>query len=150
MTKRNLLKANVNYLIIKKEMASTLTTQVKNLNKAVTKLVDDVQALTLDKVLALVKTYVPETSLEKFTVEFEELKKTLKQDNVTLLATTDSLKKGASSERKKRVPSEYNIFIGSKIKELKEKNKEKNGKDLMKMAIEAWKARPAAAKVVAV
>jgi hypothetical protein len=122
-------------------MASTLTTQVKNLNKAVSKLVDDVQVLTLDKVLVFVKTYLPEDSQAKFVTDFDEFKKTLKQENVNLLATNDSVKKGSTTERKKRVPSEYNIFIGSKIKELKEKNKEKNGKDLMKMAIEAWKAR---------
>jgi hypothetical protein len=117
-----------------------MASAIKNLNKAVSKVVDEVQATTLEKVFEFVKDQVKDT--QKFTTDFEEFKKTLKQETGVLFATTPDSSKKSSSERKKRAPSEYNTFIGTKIKELKEKNADKNGKELMKLAIEAWKARP--------
>jgi uncharacterized membrane protein YcgQ (UPF0703/DUF1980 family) len=118
-----------------------MATAMKNLSKAVTKLVDEVQTTTLDKVVEFAKGYV--SDVEKFTADLEEFKKTLKQDTAAQYSPACESSKKASSERKKRTPSEYNTFIGTKIKELKEKNADKDGKELMKLAIEAWKARPA-------
>ncbi len=112
---------------------------IKNLNKAVTKLVDEVQVSTLDKVLEFVKTYVKDEAA--FVAAFDEFKKTLKTDTGVLFSPIESKRGSNGGERKKRTPSEYNIFIGSKIKELKLVNADKNGKELMKMAIESWKAR---------
>jgi hypothetical protein len=117
-----------------------MATGIKQLNKAVSKIVDEVQSTTTDKVFEFVKTYLKNES--EFTAAFEEFKKTLKTDVVSMFSISEPVKKGA--DRKKREPSQYNIFIGEKIKELKATNSEKNGKELMKLAIEAWKAKPAA------
>lgn len=112
-------------------MAATM----KKFVKAVTQLVDDVQASTCDKVFEFVKDKVTDTA--GFEAAFAEFKKNLKADEFAF-GSADSKKGGA--EKKKRTPSKYNTFIGSKIKELKEKHPAKDGKELMKLAIEAWKA----------
>lgn len=117
-----------------------MATGIKQLNKAVSKIVDEVQTSTTDKVFEFVKTQVKNEA--EFTAAFEEFKKTLKSEVASLFSISEPVKKGA--DRKKREPSQYNIFIGEKIKELKASNSEKNGKELMKLAIEAWKARPVA------
>lgn len=46
--------------------------------------------------------------------------------------------------KKKRKPSAYNLYIKGKMAEIKEKNPEMKGKELMKAAIEAWNADKAA------
>lgn len=112
-------------------MAATM----KKFVKAVTQLVDDVQASTCDKVYEFVKDKVSDAAA--FQTAFEEFKKGLKADEFSFGAV-DSKKGGA--EKKKRTPSKYNTFIGAKIKELKEKHPTKDGKELMKLAIESWKA----------
>ena len=111
---------------------------VKNLNKSIVKVIEEVQNSTLDKVLNFVKEHVKDE--ESFISAFEEFKKTIKQENSVIL---DTNKKGASvsEDKKKRVPSEYNIFIGEKIKELKKTNPDKGGKLLMQEAIVAWKEK---------
>lgn len=109
------------------------TTTMKNFVKAVTKLVDDVQSSTCDKVFEFVKDKVTDPA---FQAAYDEFKKNLKADEFAF-GTLDSKKGG---EKKKRTPSKYNTFIGSKIKELKEKHPSKDGKELMKLAIESWKA----------
>lgn len=118
-----------------------MSAAMKNLNKAVSKLVDEVQTAVVEKVEEFVKVHVKDQA--SFEAAFEEFKKTLKADILAQYVAVDA-KKGANVERKKRTPSEYNTFIGAKIKELKEKNGDKDGKELMKMAIEAWKSRPQA------
>lgn len=107
---------------------------MKKFVKAVSNLVEDVQASTCDKVYEFVKDKVTDSG---FQAAFEEFKKSLKPDEFTFGAV-DPKKGGA--EKKKRTPSKYNTFIGAKIKELKEKHPNKDGKELMKLAIEAWKA----------
>lgn len=117
-----------------------MATGIKQLNKAISKIVDEVQTTTTNEIFEFVKTHLKNES--EFTAVFEEFKKTLKTDVVSLFSISEPVKKGA--DRKKREPSQYNIFIGEKIKELKATNSEKNGKELMKLAIEAWKAKPVA------
>ena len=107
---------------------------MKNLNKAITKVMDDVQLSTVDKVYVFVKDFVKDE--ETFGASFEDFKKTLKQDVVI----PDS-KKATAEPKKKRAPSAYKIFIGEKIKQLKKEKPESDGKELMKLAIEEWKLR---------
>lgn len=109
-------------------------TSVKNLNKAISKVLDDVQGTTVDKVYIFVKDYVSDE--KAFVAAFEEFKKTLKQDFVF----PSESGKAKVVQKRQRVPSPYNQFIGKKISELKKENPEKDGKELMKLAIESWKA----------
>jgi hypothetical protein len=51
----------------------------------------------------------------------------------------------ASTEKRKRKPSAYNMYISTKMAEIKANDPSKKGKDLMKAAIEAWNAQKAAA-----
>jgi hypothetical protein len=114
-----------------------MSAALKVLNKSVGKLVDEVQSVVLDRVEAFLK----EKNID--VADFEDFRKTVKTELTSQYTVSESKK---PQERKKRAPSEYNTFIGSKIKELKEANSDKDGKELMKMAIEAWKSRPAASK----
>lgn len=60
----------------------------------------------------------------------------------TIVKETPSKKKssGESSdtEKKKRAPSAYNMFISEKMAEIKKVKPELKGKELMKAAIEIW------------
>lgn len=60
----------------------------------------------------------------------------------TIVKETPSKKKGESSssdtEKKKRAPSAYNMFISEKMAEIKKEKPELKGKELMKAAIEVW------------
>ncbi len=115
---------------------------IKALNKSIVKFVEDVQTSTLDKVYDFVKDHVADK--EKFDLAFDEFKKSLKQTSIPSLS--DFGKKNAVvTEKKKRPASSYNLFIGEKIKELKQSNMNDNGKDLMKKAIELWKLQKASA-----
>lgn len=40
--------------------------------------------------------------------------------------------------KRTRKPSQYNLYIGQKMREIKELNKDINSKELMKLAIQAW------------
>lgn len=113
------------------------TLAVKNLNKSIVKVIEEVQNSTLEKVLNFVKEHVKD---EEFLTAFEEFKKSIKQDNNNVL-DTNKRGTGVSEDKKKRIPSEYNIFIGEKIKELKKTNPDKGGKLLMQEAIVAWKEK---------
>lgn len=110
-------------------------TTMKTFVKSVSKLVEDVQNTTVDRVFEFVKDKVSNPA--EFQTQFEEFKKGLKLDEYVFSA--GDAKKGGV-EKKKRTPSKYNTYIGNKIKELKEVHKDKDGKVLMKMAIDAWKA----------
>lgn len=112
-----------------------MMTSVKNLNKAISKVMDDVQLSTVDKVYIFVKDFVKDEAT--FLQSFEEFKKTLKQD----IAVPLDSKKNSVEQKKKRTPSAYNVFIGERIKHLKLEHPESDGKVLMKMAIEEWKKR---------
>jgi len=116
-----------------------MLTSVKNLNKAITKVMDDVQIATADKVYIFVKEFVRDE--ESFNTSFEEFKKSLKQDISCPLVDS---KKTTAEKKKSRLPSAYNIFIGEKIKALKVDFPESDGKALMKLAIGQWKERAAA------
>ena len=109
-----------------------MLSSVKNLNKAINKVIDDVQTLTIDKMFEFVIEHVSDK--EVFSKEFEAFKKVLKSE-----ASVVTENKKNVSDRKKRNPSKYNIFIGSKIKELKLLHPEHDGKELMKLAINEWK-----------
>ena len=47
--------------------------------------------------------------------------------------------KAADGEKKTKKPSEYNMFVGAKIKELRAADSTLNGRDAMKQAIGLWK-----------
>ena len=76
---------------------------------------------------------------EQLKTEYEESKKASKKGK-------KGAKGGASDvPKQKKAPTAYNIFIKEKIAEIKAQNPDlKNGKELLKMATEAWKSRPAA------
>ena len=66
-----------------------------------------------------------------------------------LTAKVASLEKNASKPGKpekkaKRAPSEYNIFVGKKITELKSKFGDLSHTDAFKKAVECWKTEKAA------
>lgn len=81
---------------------------------------------------------------------FSEFKDILKKEHSEELTTTSKGSKGkgskavvgaAASVKVKKAPSAYNIFIKDKIAEFKAQNPGvKNGKELLKMATDAWKA----------
>ena len=55
-----------------------------------------------------------------------------------------SLEKGKTKEPKnKRAPSEYNVFMKTQLKELKEKHPEKAQAELMKLGAQAWAEKKA-------
>lgn len=71
---------------------------------------------------------------------FDEFEKTLVKDVPPKHKgkTNSGDSSDSSGEKKKRPPSAYNNFISEKMGEIKKKNPEMKGKELMKAAIEAW------------
>jgi hypothetical protein len=80
--------------------------------------------------------------VEALTKRVEELETSLKavQDAKPTLATTGTSKsvKKDKEEKKQRAPTAYNIFMKTKMVELKESHPELNNIERMKMAAEAW------------
>lgn len=76
---------------------------------------------------------------------FNEFKDILKNEHTAELSTAAKGGKGKGKAtvgkvKTKKAPSAYNIFIKDKIAEFKAKNPDmKNGKELLKMATDAWK-----------
>ena len=69
---------------------------------------------------------------------FEEFEKTIVKETKTVPSKKKGSSGSDSSEKKKRTPSAYNMFISEKMGEIKKVRPELKGKELMKAAIEAW------------
>jgi len=55
------------------------------------------------------------------------------------VAVLEKSSKGAKVPRKKRAPSEYNLYVGDQIKAIKIKNPTVSHTDAFKQAVDAWK-----------
>lgn len=67
------------------------------------------------------------TEIENLRKEVDELKKTV-----------EDIKNGEKKVKRHRPPSEFNKFVGDKIKELKEKNPNMPHKELFSGAVALW------------
>lgn len=70
---------------------------------------------------------------------FDEFIKTIEQEKPPKAAGKKKVAEDGTV-KKKREPSAYNMYIKHKMAEIKAKNPEMKGKELMKAAIEAWNA----------
>ena len=118
---------------------------------AINKAVADVVFEAKKQVIADFATFLAEKIDfdDDMTGYFEEFTKTLQVEKP---AKVGKGKKSASSSdeegvKKKRAPSAYNIYIKNKMAEIKAKQPELKGKELMKAAIEAWNADKASGAV---
>ena len=79
---------------------------------------------------------------------FEEFLNSIKKPSPPSKSKKTSKKNAedsASTEKRKRKPSAYNMYISAKMAEIKANDPSKKGKELMKAAIEAWNAQKAEA-----
>lgn len=74
--------------------------------------------------------------------QVEKMRETLKVDDVL---DVKKLRQGGSKTGVTRAPTEYNLFVRSKIKELKEAHPDMDRKKLMVEAAAAWSAKKRAA-----
>ncbi len=115
-----------------------------NIVSAIAKAVSDARLKVLDDVEAYVLDKVDEDSAEaikelfndfkeKFTKDIEEEMKEMKKKGRKSAKTADG-------EKRTRKPTPYNVFVSETMKRFKVENPTFNGKQIMKMAMEAWKA----------
>ena len=112
--------------------------------KALQALAEEVSLSTVDKLAEFLATKIEFDDDMKET--FEEFKNNLKEEYKTVAKAANG-KKGKNSEggeKKKRAPTEYNLFIQETIKSLKKEHPEWKGKQLMTEATVAWKNRQTA------
>lgn len=106
--------------------------------KALQALAEDVALSTVDKLAEFLATKIEFD--EDMKELFEEFKTATKEE---YKASAKASKKGGKdadgTEKKKRAPTAYNLFIKDKINELKAANPSWKGKELMSAATAAWK-----------
>lgn len=115
---------------------------LNNLLKTVNVLVEETSMNTVDKLAVFLKEKIEfDSDMQEL---FDEFKTSLK---TSLKNEAKGKKRGGKhldSNKKKRQASVYNLFIKDKMAEIKQQQPELKGKELMKAAIEMWKARPEA------
>ncbi len=108
----------------------------KAVREARLKVLDDVEAYVLDKVDEDSADAIKELFndfKEKFNKDVEEEMKELKKKGRKSTKTADG-------EKRTRKPTPYNVFVSETMKRFKVENPTFNGKQIMKMAMESWKA----------
>ena len=115
-------------------------------NKAISDMVKSIETSTVEKIKSFITekiaTEYDEEMLEAITKMFdevaEEIKKNSETENMKKSGKKDS---GDKKEKKKREPTEYNLFLKEKMAEIKAAGTTLKGKDLMKAAIELWREK---------
>ena len=115
---------------------------MSKVNKAISDMVKSIEASTVEKVKSFITekiaTEYDEELLEAVTKMFEEI-----SEDIGKNSQADNIKKGKkpASDKKKRAPTEYNLFLKEKMAEIKAAGTTLKGKDLMKAAIELWREK---------
>jgi hypothetical protein len=115
---------------------------MSKVNKAISDMVKSIEASTVEKVKSFITekiaTEYDEELLEAVTKMFEEI-----SEDIGKNSQADNIKKGKkpASDKKKREPTEYNLFLKEKMAEIKAAGTTLKGKDLMKAAIELWREK---------
>lgn len=115
---------------------------MNKLNKAIVLAMEEVALDTVDKVMQAFKNKfeMDESDLNEFANEFKESLKETNKELAKSMTKRGKKSSGEAKEKKKREPTAYNLFIKSKMAEIKETNPEIKGKELMRAAVEAWNA----------
>ena len=133
-------------------------------NKTISDMVKSIETSTIEKIKTFITekiaTEYDEEMLEAITKMFdevaEEIKKNSEAENIKKSGKKDS---GEKKEKKKREPTEYNLFLKEKMAEIKAAGTTLKGRELMGAAIEMWrelhpksddekKPKPATAKAI--
>lgn len=109
---------------------------IKQLNKSLNKVVSE----NIDTTLETLKTFLIEKKVANIETLLDEFKAAQTPVNVFLTDVKDG---GKSKPKKTRTPSQYNLYIRDKMKELKEKDATLSGKNLMLAATKAWREEKA-------
>ena len=105
---------------------------VNNFNKATNKFINESRLELFDNLrLYLIENLEIEESIlnpifEKYKTEKINISEKNKDKNKN------------KKEKRTRKPSQYNLYIGQKMREIKEQNKDINSKELMRLATQAW------------
>ena len=114
---------------------------ITKMNKSIGEMIKEVETLTISKI----KDILVEKLTEEYEPEFvEAVQKVLSE--IEIPSYSENIKKPSKKssdgvEKKKREPTEYNLFLKAKMAEIKEAGTELKGKDLMKAAIVFWNQR---------
>ena len=114
-----------------------------NIVSAITKTVLEARLKVLEDVQAFVLSKVDEDSAEAIKEFFDDFRK---EFNKTVEEESKLVKKGKgragakNGEKRTRKPTPYNMFVSENMKRFKQENPKLNGKETMKMAMEAWSA----------
>ena len=116
---------------------------LNKMNKAIGEMIKEVETLTISKI----KDILVEKLTEEYEPEFVQAVEKVLSD-IKFPSYSENIKKPAAKssdrEKKKREPTEYNLFLKEKMAEIKEAGTELKGKDLMKAAIVEWNKKKAA------
>lgn len=109
--------------------------------KALIALAEETSLTTVDKLVAFLADRV--TFDDDMNEMVNEFKATLKEEYKT--ATKGAVSKASAAPKKPRAPTEYNLFAKELIPELKKKNPDMVGKELMALVATEWKKKKATA-----
>lgn len=105
--------------------------------KALQTLAEEVALSTVDKLAEFLATKIEFDDDMKEV--FEEFKNSLKDEYKALAKPSKKGKNADGTDKKKREPTAYNLFIRDEITRLKKENPAMAGKELMSAATTAWK-----------
>ena len=121
-----------------------------NIVAAIAKTVLEARVKVLEDIKTFVIEKVDEDSADTFKELFDDFRKefdkTVEEESKGLLKggrKGKGAKKGggaAGGEKRTRKPTPYNMFVSENMKRFKQENPALNGKETMKMAMEAWSA----------
>jgi hypothetical protein len=94
---------------------------------------------TLDKFVTYLSDHIDDDGVAEIRQHMNQFKVTMTEEHVDTLKKSKKEKAGALP-KKKREPTPYNKFIGETMKALKTENPSTSGKEIMKMAMDQWKA----------
>lgn len=108
---------------------------IKQLNKSLNKVISE----NVDTTLDALKTFLIEKKVDQNNLEtlFDEFKAAQVPVNIW---GGDAKDGGKAKPKKTRTPSQYNLYIRDKMKELKAQDASLSGKNLMMAATQAWRA----------
>lgn len=121
----------------------SITMALVKAQKALQTLAEEVSLSTVDKLAEFLATKIEFDDDMKEV--FDEFKNSLKEE----FKASAKPKKGKNvdgTDKKKRAPTAYNLFIKEEITNLKKKNPSWSGKELMSAATTAWKNKQQADK----
>lgn len=105
--------------------------------KALLTLAEEVSLSTVDKLAEFLATKIEfDDDMKEL---FEEFKTALKEEHKATAKGGKRGKNADGTEKKKRAPTPYNLFIKDEITRMKKENPALSGKELMTAATAAWK-----------